>query len=229
MKVKLFVAYLRRDLAHSSPLALLGLPYFLFTYCRNCYNIGASTESDAPSCLAVIREAYPNWYDDSNKDLFVDLDAIAPAKGDRTGSFNDEGGEQGSTGQQYTKWEQSLDAGDGKAKPVNRAVLPAKTLRWMARVNRLYRAAYPDTEEDTTQDVMVCGDTVMHQVEMHIKNKIKLGTNQDEELEAMLEGQQQIREGQKEIITLLQKQQASSNTTDVMKAFTPSPQPQDNT
>ena len=211
MKVKLFVAYLRRDLAHSAPFVLFGFPFFLYTWGCNLLaklrkrwkeREGRDKEgwaevavdaahqlfSETTSVLQLLSETYPNWYDESMKHSFPDIDSIVPTRLDRTGGINEDGGDQGTSGMQVSKWESSVS----EEKPVNRAVLPPKTLQWIAKVHRLYKAAYPEDEAHTADDIEVVGKEVMRQFEMHIKNTLKMGTDQELEFETLLVQQRQM-------------------------------------
>lgn len=197
--MKLFVAYLRRDLSHSAPFVLLGIPYFFFMWFRKWTELhhkqSASSAADQiVGSLELVWQAYPNWYEESmDEDCPDDLDSIIPARNDRTGTVNDDREEQGSSNIQRTKWENSVK---DRQKKIPRVVLPAKTLQWIARVQRLYKTEYPDEDETTLHEtetgVKVSGFEVMQAFETHIKNTIKTGSDEEFEFEALRQEQKSL-------------------------------------
>ena len=215
MKVKLFVAYLRRDLAHSAPFVVFGFPYFVYMWVKNVRKYEGDTFKYVAldrnmfcgccnwlwGTIQLLKETYPNWYMEEREDGDVDMDSLVPAKADRAGNVGEDGTEQPSLGSQVQQWEKSCCVpNDGeKQHTVNRSVLPPKTRRWIYKLRRLFKAAFPDESDTSQEEVEVCGVRVMEQFEKLIKNAIKSGIKEEFEFEALLQEQKSLAANQKSL------------------------------
>lgn len=215
MRVKLFVAYSYRGF--SPPLSLLGFPYFILTWLGRLVELSRWNSADfesfnepsstkkhlAPSWLRRFVKLLTDSYPEAREERYSadDLDSVVPAQYDAVNS----------SAFQMNKWNESIDP----TKKLNRAILPTKTLLWIAKVDRLYDAASKLEEDDVAEEeaqeetdmvpLYVCKFDVYSKLITHVKETIKAGIEHGDQFEALLQNMSAVRRDQ----ALVQSHQAA--------------------